>query len=103
MRKKALDIRKAYSVEPLKRSTVVLLAVGAASCMDGCRQAPTFNIMGSFFPAWLICLFVGVILAVVANRLLVRFRLDQQIVWQILVYPCLALFFACVLWLIFFR
>jgi YtcA-like protein len=69
----------------------------------GCRRAPTFNILGSFFPSWLICFFVGICLSAIANRIFARFALDKEILWPIFVYPCLALFFACTLWLIFFN
>jgi fructose-specific phosphotransferase system IIC component len=68
----------------------------------GCRRAPTFNILGSFFPAWLLCLFAGITLSVVSNRIFARFALDKEILWPIVVYPCLSLFFAGVLWLIVF-
>jgi hypothetical protein len=44
----------------------------------------------------------GIGLAVVANWMLRRYKLDQQIVWTIVVYPCLAAFFAFTLWLLFF-
>jgi hypothetical protein len=70
--------------------------------LAGCRRSPTFNILGSFFPAWLICLFAGIILSAVANRIFVRFSLDKEILWPVVVYPCIALFSACALWLIFF-
>jgi YtcA family len=68
----------------------------------GCRRAPTFNILGSFFPSWLICLFAGSTLSVIANRIFARFALDKEILWPIVVYPCLTLLFAGVLWLILF-
>ena len=68
----------------------------------GCRRAPTFNILGSFFPSWLICLFVGICLSVIANRIFARFALDKEILWPIVVYPSIALLFACILWLIVF-
>lgn len=68
----------------------------------GCRRAPTFNILGSFFPSWLVCLFAGIILSVIANRIFVRFALEKEILWPIVVYPCFALLFASVFWLIFF-
>lgn len=45
---------------------------------------------------------VGIVLAVVTNRVFVYFNIDRQITWSIIVYPCLALFFACTIWLIFF-
>ncbi len=69
----------------------------------GCRRAPTFNILGSFFPSWLICIFAGIILSVIANRIFTRFALDKEILWPIVVYPCLVLLFAVTLWLIFFN
>jgi hypothetical protein len=73
-----------------------------AVVLAGCGRAPTFNILGSFFPSWLICLFAGIILSAIGNRIFVRFALDKEILWPVVVYPCLALFFACALWLIFF-
>ena len=77
---------------------VALLTIEIA----GCRRAPTFNILGSFFPSWLICFFAGITLSVIVSRIFVRFALDKELLWPIVVYPCLALFFACILWLIFF-
>jgi hypothetical protein len=79
--------------------------LASLSCLvltSGCGRAPTFNILGSFFPAWLICMLAGIVLAFGANRLLAYLKIDNEIMWSILVYPCLAFFFACVLWLIFF-
>ena len=74
----------------------------SATALAGCSRAPTFNILGSFFPSWLICLVAGIILAAIANRIFARFALDKEILWPVVVYPCLALFFACALWLILF-
>jgi hypothetical protein len=45
---------------------------------------------------------VGIALSVIANRIFARFALDKEILWPIVVYPCLALLFACILWLIIF-
>jgi hypothetical protein len=44
----------------------------------------------------------GVVLAAAVYRVLAYFKLDKEIAWTILVYPCLAAFFAFSLWLIFF-
>ena len=77
-------------------------AVLLATLLAGCGRAPTFNILGSFFPSWLVCLVGGIILAFIANRIFVRFAVDKEILWPVVVYPCLALFFACALWLILF-
>lgn len=85
----------------LQRSLILPVLLVAAQ-LAGCRLAPTFNILGSFFPSWLICLFAGIIVAVIANRLFARFALDKEILWPVVVYPCIALLFACTIWLIFF-
>jgi hypothetical protein len=70
--------------------------------LAGCRRSPTFNILGSFFPSWLICLFAGIVLATIASRVFIRLGLEKEILWPVFVYPCLALLFACTLWLILF-
>lgn len=90
--------------ETVKRVRRLLTVPSAllASGMSGCRRAPTFNILGSFFPSWLICLFAGIILAAVVNRVFVRVALEKEILWPVVVYPCLALLFACALWLLLF-
>jgi hypothetical protein len=80
-------------------SFAVLVSLGA---LAGCSRAPSFNILGSFFPAWLICMVSGIVLAAIANWLLTLFKLDKEISWTIVVYPCLAAFFAFTLWLVFF-
>jgi hypothetical protein len=84
------------------RQLLVLFALLSAITFAGCRRSPTVNILGSYFPAWLICLFAGIVLALVAHRVFAHFRLDKEILWPIVVYPCLTLLFTCLLWLILF-
>jgi len=81
---------------------LISLAPVPFAALAGCRSAPTFDILGSFFPSWLICLFAGILLAAVASRLSVRFALEKEILWPVVVYPCLAILLACTLWLILF-
>ena len=90
--------------EPVNRPRpwLTLPAALLVTALAGCGRAPTFNILGSFFPSWLICLVAGIILAVIANRIFARFGLEKELLWPVVVYPCLVLFFACVLWLILF-
>jgi fructose-specific phosphotransferase system IIC component len=56
--------------------------------------------MGSLFPAWLVCILVGTILTVLARWLLLRARID--LLYPVLVYPCLAAVFTFAIWLVFF-
>jgi len=81
----------------------VACATIATLCLvTGCGRAPSFNLLGSFFPAWLICMVVGVLLAAIVHWILVALKREKLITWAIIVYPCLAAFFAFTLWLIFF-
>ena len=66
----------------------------------GCNRAPTFDIMGSFFPAWLICLVVAILLTAISRVMLSRFL---EIAWPVLIYPSLTAIFAFTLWLAVFR
>jgi YtcA family len=93
--------RNTQAVNRLRR-LLILPTLLPAAILTGCGRSPTFNILGSFFPSWLLCLFSGVIFAVIAERIFTRFALDKEILWPVVVYPCLALLFSCVVWLIFF-
>jgi hypothetical protein len=68
--------------------------------LTGCGRAPSFDILGSFFPAWLVCLAVATLLAGLSRELLRRY---VEIVWPVLVYPSLIAFFTFALWLTLFR
>lgn len=65
----------------------------------GCTRAPSFDVLGSFFPAWLVCVVLGILLTVLARTLLHR-RID--IAFPVLVYPSLAAAFTFALWLALF-
>jgi hypothetical protein len=68
----------------------------------GCSRAPTFNILGSFFPAWILCGLIGILLSVGVRILFVRAHFEQELSPLILIYPCLAAFFTFCVWLLFF-
>lgn len=74
--------------------------VSAPLFLAGCERAPSFNIVGSFFPAWLLCLLVAVLFTVASRALLNRY---VEIVWPVLVYPSLTAIFALASWLALFR
>jgi len=67
--------------------------------LSGCTHAPNFNILGSYFPAWLLCIAAGISLTAVAYWGIQKWHLERDVQPAILVYPCMAAFFAFVLWL----
>ncbi len=88
---------------PGKFRLFAIAAIGAAILTTaGCSRAPTFNILGSFFPAWILCGVIGIVLTVGVRLLFVRANFEKELSPLILVYPCLALFFTFTTWLLFF-
>jgi len=68
--------------------------------LTGCGRAPAFDILGSFFPASLLCLVIGILLVVLCRALLQR---RVEIALPVLVYPSLTAIFTFALWLALFR
>lgn len=81
-----------------KRNCLLLLG---PVLLAGCSRAPSVDILGSFFPAWLFCLVVAILLATLIRFVLLRIRV--KVAMPILVYPSLAVLLTFALWLIFFR
>ena len=71
-----------------------------APLLAGCSRAPSVDVLGSFFPAWLLCLLVAIVLTAVVQLALSRLRVKAAL--PMLVYPSLAALFTFLLWLIFF-
>jgi hypothetical protein len=91
---------------PRGLSIFLSLAIGVSSpallLVAGCSRAPSFNVLGSFFPSWILCGVIGILLTVAARAFFVRIKLEGQLTPLIVVYPCLAAFFIFTLWLVFF-
>jgi hypothetical protein len=66
----------------------------------GCSRAPSVEVLGSFFPAWLVCFIVAIALTALVRSLVMRLRV--KVALPMLVYPGLAAFFTFALWLVFF-
>ena len=73
----------------------------SAILLAGCSRAPSVDILGSFFPAWLVCFAVAVVLTGLARVFLVKFNVRVDL--PVLAYPSLAAFLTFALWLIFFH
>ena len=64
-------------------------------------RVPTFDVMGSLFPAWLVCLAAAIILTVAIRWLLMRLRIP--LTFPVVIYPSLTALVTFALWLAFFR
>ena len=66
-------------------------------------MGPQINVIGSFFPSWMLCAIIGIVVTLLARVLLVRVGIDPYVGPRGLVYPSLAVLVTLVLWLAFFR
>ena len=85
------------------RGGTVVLCAALLLLATGCSRAPSFSILGSFFPSWILCGVLGILLTVVVRVFFVRANFEQELSPLIVVYPCLALLFTFSIWLVFFR
>ena len=65
--------------------------------------APSFELFGAFFPAWLLCAGVGVGCAIVSRVILTKSPLAQTIPHQLWVCTALGVISALLFWLAIFR
>ena len=80
------------------RRTAAALLIGVA----GCGASPSVNILGSFFPAWLISIVIGVVLTVVVRQVLVALDVADHLQPTALVYPSLVGLLTLATWLVVF-
>jgi hypothetical protein len=88
------------NVDGNRRFARCALAI-APLLLTGCGRAPAVDIVGSFFPAWLVCLVAGILLTGIVRLVLSRFRMNFDS--PVLAYPSLTAVFTFALWLIFFH
>jgi hypothetical protein len=79
------------------------LVAALTSVLTGCARAPSVDVLGSFFPVWMVCVSAAVILSFLVRKLLVRSKLESRVGPVALFYPSLIVLFSCLLWLISFR
>jgi YtcA family len=86
----------------MTRRTLIFAQAICIFCA-GCGRAPSIDIIGSFFPAWMLCLTIAIILAAILRVVLLRYRFESEVEPVALFYPSVVILFSCLLWLIFFR
>ena len=78
------------------------LLLAAPLVLVGCSHAPEYSIFGSFFPVWIFCSAGGLVLATGARALIARTAVAEYLAAPVLFYLSMAIFFACMLWLLFY-
>lgn len=75
----------------LKVAFAMSLGIGLSACSQG--QAPSFLLFDSFFPSWLVGIFVAVPITLVLRVILLRIGIDEVMPFRLLTYVCIC---ACI-------
>ena len=67
-----------------------------------CSRAPSFEVIGSFFPAWMFCIIAALVSTGLIRLELVRRRLEKKVGPLTVFYPSVAVAIACFLWIFLF-
>jgi hypothetical protein len=94
----------AIGTEPSRR-VAAFPAFTLVASLNGCSAvggAPSFELFGAFFPAWLFCGLIGLVASGAARGLFVGAGLSELIPYQLLVCVAIGVTAACLTWLLWF-
>jgi hypothetical protein len=67
------------------------------------HRSPTIDILGSYFPAWMICIVSGLTLTLVSRWIVRAYHLEAYASPAPLIYSCLTIIYTFVTWIIFYQ
>jgi hypothetical protein len=71
--------------------------------LAGCRVGPSIDVLGSFFPAWMLATVIGLVITGGARQLFLATDLHAYLWPRGLVYACLIILSTLTTWLLFLR
>src|SRR5258705_2790586 len=75
-------------------------AAAVFALLSGCSSAPSRNILGSYFPSWMICALIGIGATFAVRALLAKTGIDAVLPMPIVVYLAFATAFSLAIWLL---
>ena len=66
-------------------------------------RSPTIDILGSYFPAWMVCIISGLTLTLIAHWIIQVCHLKPYLGPAPLVYSCLMIIFTFATWILFYQ
>jgi hypothetical protein len=87
----------------LKLSFLVLSGIPFCAGCDFSGRSPTINVLGSYFPAWMACIVMGLFLTLITRELLIGMKLNNHLYPAPLVYLGMLMLFTFAAWLALFN
>jgi hypothetical protein len=76
------------------------LITGMSGLLQACSGAPSRNILGSYFPSWMVCALVALVLTIIVRGVFVRTGIDAVLPAPLVAYLGLFAAFTFAVWLI---
>src|SRR5205809_4861132 len=67
------------------------------------HRSPTIDILGSYFPAWMVCIISGLTLTLISRWIIRAYHLEGYASPAPLIYTCLMLIYTFGTWIIFYH
>src|SRR5262245_3543430 len=67
------------------------------------HRSPTIDILGSYFPAWMICIVSGLALTLITRWIIRAYHLEPYASPAPLIYPCLTIIYTFLTWIVFYQ
>ena len=67
------------------------------------HRSPTIDILGSYFPAWMICIVSGLTLTLISRWIIRAYHVEPYVSPAPLIYTCLTLIYTFGTWIIFYH
>jgi hypothetical protein len=81
-------------------AVVVLCFVAVRTSSD---HSPTIDVLGSYFPAWMVCILSGLALTFIAHWIVQVGNLKPYLGPAPLIYSCLMIIFTFATWILFYQ
>jgi YtcA-like protein len=85
-----------------RRGPLGVWRIAIALPVAACNFAPTMDLFGSYFPAWMLCAAAGIAAAIILRQILAVAGIGDYLVAPLLTYAALALSATLLAWLIWF-
>jgi YtcA family len=82
---------------------IALLIISFVAVRMFSHHSPTVDLLGSYFPAWMVCIVSGLTLTLIAHWIVLLYKLKPYIGPTSLIYSCLMIVFTFATWILFYQ
>lgn len=100
--KKSVSAVRAKKNSFLQTMLGMLLCVNGSILLTGCNHVPSQNILGAYFPSWMLCVLLGILATLLIRYGAIKASINTYIPVAGLVYLGLALSLSFFFWLVWY-